>query len=162
MPRVCTVCTHPEHVAIDRALIAGEPYRVIAQRFAASPDAVLRHKQGRHLPVKLALAEEAKQVAEATDLLAEVRALRSKAYSLLLAAERQGDIRTALAGVREARACLELLAEMEGELDRRPTINVLLSPEWQEVRAVLLDALRGYPDARTVVSARLLVLERSA
>ena len=120
------MCTHGARAAIDRALVGGEPHRRIAHRFAASPDAVLRHKQGGHLPVKLARAEEAKQIAEATDLLAEVRALRSKAYALLLAAERQGDIRTALQGVREARACLELLGEMEGELDRRPTINLSL------------------------------------
>ena len=48
-------------------------------------------------------------MAAADDLLGQVRALRSKAMSILLAAERQGDLRTALAGIREARACLELL-----------------------------------------------------
>src|SRR5687768_4858980 len=126
MSRPCTVCQHPDRVAIDKALVNGEPNRGIARQWGVSDDAVSRHRAA-HLPERLAQAQDAAQTAEATDLLAEVRMLRSKAYGLLLAAERSGDYRTALQGVREARACLELLAELEGELDRRPTLNLLVA-----------------------------------
>ena len=44
----------------------------------------------------------------------------------------------------------------DGELDTRPTVNVLLSPRWVEVRAVLLDALAPFPEARTSAAAALL------
>ena len=158
MPRPCSICAHPDRAAIDRALVAGEPFRGIARTYRVSEDAVARHRES-HLPEKLAKAEAAAEVAEATDLLREVRALRSKAYALLLKAEAAGDIRTALAGVREARGCLELLAELEGELDRRPTINLLVAPEWLMVRSAMLDALRPFPDARTAVANRLIALE---
>ena len=161
MPRLCSVCHHPDRAAIDAALVAGEPYRSIAQRFAASSDAVLRHKLAGHLPAALVKAQDAQEVTQADDLLAQLRALRSKSYGLLLAAERAGDIRTALAGVREARACLELLAELEGELDRRPVVNLLIAPEWLSVRAALFVALAPYPEARAAVADRLLALEPS-
>jgi hypothetical protein len=49
MARTCTICQHPERTGIDLALTAGEPYRRIAQHFAASPDAVLRHQKAGHV-----------------------------------------------------------------------------------------------------------------
>jgi hypothetical protein len=152
--RVCTVCQHPKRAELDRALVAGEPYRHIASRFGTSTAALQRHK-AEHLPVRLVKADEAAQAAEATDLLREVKALRGKAVAILLRAEREGDLKTALAGVREARGCLELLAEVEGQLDRRPTVNVTASPEWVTLRTALLGALRPFPDARQAVVERL-------
>ena len=72
-----------------------------------------------------------------------------------------GDFRTELAGIGQARACLELLAKLLGELDERPQVNVVLSAEWISVRAVLLSALAPFPDARAAVAARLQALEAS-
>jgi len=159
MPRTCTVCTHPDRAAIDAALVAGEPNRRIAARHAVTEQALRRHQMADHIPARMAKAQEAAEVAQADDLLWDVRTLRSKAYSLLLQAEAAGDIRTALAGVREARGCLELLAKLLGELDDRPQLNVLVAPEWITLRAALLEALRPYPDARAAVSGRLVALE---
>ena len=53
----------------------------------------------------------------------------------------------------------ELLAKLLGELDERPQVNVLISPEWVNVRAALLAALLPYPEARLAVAGRLRVLE---
>lgn len=158
MPRVCTVCTHPQRPAIDAALVAGTPFRNIAERFAVSVGALDRHKRG-HLPAQLTKATAAAEVAHADDLLGQVQELRQKALVLLAKAEAAGDYRTALAGVREARACIETLLEVEGELDRRPQVNILLAPQWLQVRALLLDALLPFPDARVAVSARLSAVE---
>ena len=154
MPRVCTICTHPEREAINQALITNEPYRVIAQRFAASPDAVYRHKID-HLPAKLAQAEAAKETALADDLLGQVKALRNKAIAILGKAEAAGDLRTALLGIREARACVELLLEVEGELHRQPVVNVLIAPEWLQLRTVILQSLAPFPDARAALAHTL-------
>ena len=161
MPRSCSICTHSARADIDRALVGGESFRGISRTYRVSEDAVARHR-AQHLPEKLAKAEAAAEVAQADDLLREVRALRSKAYALLLRAEREGDLRTALAGVREARSCLELLAELEGELDRRPNVNILVSVEWLAVRTALLAALVPHPAARVAVAERLLALEAAS
>jgi hypothetical protein len=108
MPRTCTVCVHGDRPAVDQALVNHRPYRNIAAQFRLSTSALVRHHDD-HLPEALTKAKAAADVAQADDLLAQLRALRSKAMALLLAAEKSGDIRTALAGVREARVTLELL-----------------------------------------------------
>ncbi len=159
MPRTCTVCIHPERAAINKALIANEPFRHIAERFGTSATALTRHK-AEHLPAIMVKSQAAKETALAGDLLSQVQQLRDKALGILQSAEEAGDLRTALLGIREARACVELLAEMEGELNRNPTINILLAPQWIELRAVLLQALGPFPEARASVAQALLEADR--
>ena len=161
MPRVCTVCVHDDRPAVDQALVNHRPYRNIAAQFRLSTSALVRHHDD-HLPETLTKAKAAEETARADDLLEQVRALRTKSLQLMLAAEKSGDLRTALAGIREARACLELLAELSQAIDRRPTLNLLIAPEWLVTRSTLLDALRPYPEARAAVAASLVRLEASA
>ena len=111
-----------------------------------------------HITAKLAKAQEAKEAAQADDLLRELRAIR-QAYSLLLQAEASGDLGTAQLGIREARSCSELLAKLEGKVNRQPRVNVLLLPEWLTVRAIPLAAPRPYPETHRAVAERLLSFE---
>ncbi len=154
MPRACTVCNHPDRKAIETALVAGEACRVISASFRVSEDALQRHKS-EHLPAKLSKAKAAREVANADDLLIQVKALQSKAASLLLQAESAGDLKTALVGVRESRGCIELLAKLMGQLDERPTVNITLAPQWVETRTLIINALAPYPDARIAVATAL-------
>ena len=154
MPRVCTICTHAEREAINAALVDSIAYRTIADRYGLSHQALMRHK-AEHLPSLLVKSEEAKEVAHADDLVWQIKQLRNKAISILGKAETAGDLKTALMGVREARACIELLAEMEGEINRRPVFNLYMSAEWIEVRAVLLHALGDFPEARAAAALAL-------
>lgn len=158
MPRTCTICGHPERAAIDDALVSGAPLRNIAERFRVSTTALFRHRSD-HLPRTLLQARQAEEAASADNLLAQLQALQAKALDLLRKAEAAGDYRTALAGVREARGCLELLAELTQQLDRRPTLTLLLAPEWLTVRSALMTALWPYPEARAAVAAALAQLE---
>lgn len=158
MPRVCTICNHPEREAIDAAIVGGESYRSITERFNVSAGAIARHKS-EHIPATLAQAQEAGEIAHAGDLLAQVRDLHSRALAILAKAEKGGDLKTALSGIGQARACLELLAKLLGELDERPQINLLVTPEWLAVRAAVWQALRLYPEARLAVAQSLAQLE---
>jgi len=158
MPRTCTVCAHPERAAIDQALLNNSVIRDIAGQHRLAKSAVARHKDD-HLPAALAKAKEAQTVADADDLLRQAGALRTKAMSLLLKAETAGDFRTALAGVREARGCLELLAKLLGELRDEATINITITAAWVEVRAAVMAALVPYPEARAAVAERLAAVE---
>ncbi len=90
------------------------------------------------------------ELEEADDLLGRVRGLQSRTLGILDKAEAAGDLRTALGAVREARGNVELLAKLLGELDERP-VNVLISSEWLELRAVVVGALEPHPDARESV-----------
>lgn len=153
MPRACTICTHPERPAIDRALAEQATLRVIARRFAVSEDALQRHKS-EHIPAALSLAKEAESVA-ADDLLAQVIMLQAKTLRILETAEASGTMNVALGAVREARGNIELLAKLTHQLNDRPVLNILIAPEWLQVRAALLEALGPYPDARVAVAGRL-------
>ena len=157
MARTCTVCRHPDRPAIDQAVVNRRPFRDIARHFTVGRMAAVRHHD-EHLAETLAKATAAAETARADDLLEQVRALRTKSLQLMLAAEKSGDLRTALAGIREARACLELLGEMSQQIDRRPVVNLTITAEWLQVRATLLDALRPHPEARQAVASRLAAL----
>jgi hypothetical protein len=150
MPRSCTVCEHPEREAIDRALVGDASNRSIASLYDVSEAAVRRHKSN-HLPAKLVMAQQAEEVAEADELLDQVRDLQARTLAILEAAEGSSQHRTALSAIREARSNLELLAKLLGELDDRPQINLLVSAEWLELRAVIVTALDPHPDARGAV-----------
>jgi hypothetical protein len=158
MPRTCTICVHPERSEIDISLVDGEPLRDIARRVAVSRDALARHKAD-HLPEHLAKAREAESVTDAGDLINQVRSLQTRALGILDRAERSGDLRTALQGVRETRSCIELLAEVEGKLDRRNVTNISISPQWITVRSAILVALEPHPEARIAVASALASLD---
>jgi len=155
MPRRCTICDHPQREAIDQALVAREAFRNIAQRFAASPDAVYRHKQD-HLPQHLCQAKAAQEVTQADGLLAKVEALAADATRIQATAAADGDLRTALQGIRELVRIIELQARLLGELKDSTTVNVLVLPQWQSLRTTILVALAPYPEARAVVATALL------
>ncbi len=155
MARTCSICQNPQRNDIEKALIEGEPLRSIASRFGTVGRMALQRHKEEHLPQTMSKARAAGEVAHADDLLKQVKALQGKATSLLLAAEKEGDFRTALAGVREARGCVELLAKLLGELNEAPQINVTISPQWVSIRAVIVSALEGHPEARIAVAKAL-------
>ncbi len=72
MPRSCSVCTHPDLAAINRAMVAGGSFRKISEQFSLSSTALFRHK-AEHLPVALSKARDAQEVADGTNVLAELR-----------------------------------------------------------------------------------------
>jgi hypothetical protein len=158
MPRTCTVCGHDRRHDVELALVRRDSYRDIARRFALSKDALGRHAK-EHLPELLSEAHRAEEYARADDLLRQVGELQSKTLNLLLKAEEAGELRTALSAIREARGNLELLAKLRGELDERPQVNVLITPE---VQAIILEALRPYTRARLAVADALGAVEEVA
>jgi hypothetical protein len=153
MPRSCTVCDHAEKDAINQALAGSASNRSVASIYDVSEAAVRRHK-ANHLPAKLVMAEQAAEVVEANNLLHQVGDLRRRALAILDKAEEAGELRTALSAIKEARGNLELLAKLLGELDERPVVNLNISPEWLELRTVIVGALEPHPEAlRAVVGA---------
>ena len=147
MPRACSICSHEHRDAMEDAFIAGQAKRRIASRHGVSERAVRYHMR-EHLPALLALARDAERAARADTLLDRMEALQSQTLAILDAPE---DQRTALAAIAQARRNLELIGEVTKELDRAGTINLELTVEWQEVRAVLVNTLASYPEAQQAV-----------
>src|SRR5258706_9268584 len=130
MPRVCTICSHPERAEIDAAAIAGTSNRVIARQFHVGHDAVLRHKS-EHLLPELVKAKQAEEVSRATDLLEMATERDAKALDLLAKAEAASDLKTAGQMLRISLTSLELLARLRGDLkeQQKTTVNGWRAPE---------------------------------
>lgn len=157
MPQTCSICRHPERADIDAVLLAGEPFRHIAARTGTSTTALQRHRS--HIPVALADAvTDARRVATVVagdTLLDQVAQLRDEARDLMALARRDGDYRTAMQGITTALRCIDLFAELDNQLDRRASVNIIVTPEWQAVRGRLIAALEPFPEAGLAVSAAL-------
>ena len=44
-----------------------------------------------------------------------------------------------------------MLGKLAGELDERPVVNLNVSPEWLELRAMIVEALEPHPAAHSSV-----------
>ena len=153
MGRTCTVCSHKDVDEINRLLLSGTSFRDIAGQFDLSKTALARHKES-HIPELLSKSSDLKAEVESiqgNQTLVEVRELKVKALDILGKAERAGDLKTALLGIREARSCLELCMKAEGQIKDGPQITIINNPEWVELRTVIIGALEPFPAARQAV-----------
>jgi hypothetical protein len=151
MPRTCTICTDVRITEVDELLVSGTPLRNIAEQFRLAATSLHRHRHA-HLPATLTDARRAQEVVHADGLLDRLEGLNAEAHRLMDKAEREGDLRTSLAAVRELVRIVELMAKVTGELAPvTQTVNVALIPEWR----VVMDRLGDFPDARVAVSRAL-------
>ncbi len=150
MPRACTVCEHPSRGAMDKALAGGASNRSVASLYDVSEASVRRHK-GKHLPALVPKAQEKEDVREALDVMRQLKAINAASLAILKDAREQGKQGTALQAIDRIHKQIELQAKLLGELDDRPQINVLVSPEWLQLRATIVTALEAHPQARGAV-----------
>jgi hypothetical protein len=121
--RLCSVCPRSDRAEIDAALVGPESFRPVARRFAASPDAIKRHAKA-HLPKALAKAQGAAEEAYGETLASKVRGLEAHADRLRAEAEKDQDIRAALAAVKVLTDLVELLLKVrEAEKASNPRLT---------------------------------------
>jgi len=154
MPRTCSICAHGDRAEIEQALVNGTALRDVAGRFNVSKSALGRHKSG-HLPEKLTKAKDAEEAAEADDLLSQIQQLQRTTLRILRDAENDGDRRTALKAVSEARRNVGMLGELAGELQRQGTVSV----EVDTLQAVVMGALEERPEAKADVARALYEID---
>lgn len=152
----CKTCDHPAHVEINKRLVNGASSGEIATEYNLNERAVRRHAE-THLPAVLVRAAQADADRDDLDVMVEAEKLYRRTMGILDANEKDGKM--SLAAIREARPILALVGELRGELDRRPQVNVLISPQWITIRTEVLKALIPYPEARAAVAAALLEVE---
>jgi hypothetical protein len=150
MSRPCSVCQHELTHLVNVALVSREPYRAISRQYGLSKDALRRHTQ-EHIPELLVKAREAGESSEAADLLEELKRIGKNLERLSDLAESDGDYRVAISGHGTLLKRVELLARVRQIIQDAPTVNLYLSPEWLELRAVIVTALEAFPDARDSV-----------
>jgi hypothetical protein len=139
MPRVCTVCTHPDVRAIHESMVQTKSYRKVAERFELSCTSLYRHFQS-HAAEFLSVATDAREMQIGRGLLEEVRSLHGHCLEILTEARANGRDRIALRAFREAARTLELAARLTGagsvrdaEPDRRPIEVIYIDHEINQV-----------------------------
>jgi len=137
---------------IDRALLGGDAPRQVAVRYGLSATGLQRHQ--KHIAPSLIKAREAVEVGKASSVLNFVQQLVAKAHQFTDAAEKKGDLRTAMSGLRELTRMAELLAKLTGEIDQHNetnVVNVHITPEAASRIAQTYLARRRQPEKLTEV-----------
>ncbi|HEV2125084.1 MAG TPA: hypothetical protein VGW38_20230 [Chloroflexota bacterium] len=111
------------------------------------------------LPATLVKAAEQEDVAHALDVVKQLKAINAASLTILNEARQSGKPALALQAIDRIHKQIELQAKLLGDLDERPQVNVLVSPEWQQVRSVILSTLAPFAEARTALAARLVAME---
>jgi hypothetical protein len=161
---------HKDRAEIEKALVYGEPFRDVSVRFGRSASAVHRHKTS-HLVPHLAKAYETAQVTrvaelaqesevrkardlgQAIDVAVQLRAINAACLEILQKSRADGKHSISLGAVDRIHRQIELQAKLLGELQESgPQVNVLVAPEWREIRVTVLQALQPYPEARAAVA----------
>jgi hypothetical protein len=156
--------------------VSHESYRTISDETNYSESALKRHKTN-HITVdlsevKLAMdkaREEALQEVQAQELetikaaaadttaarmatcvsfIDQLKEVRNHAANLLDLAEGSEDLRAAGTFLRELREQIRLWAELEGKIASQPQVNILLDPQWIELRTTILTVLDDFPEAK--------------
>src|SRR5215211_839977 len=127
MARVCTVCAHPDAVAMNEEIVlTRRGNRSIAKRYGVDDSAVQRHKD--HIPQLLVKARDDFEAFEAEAILQSIEDLQRETLTVLEEAKDgdKPDHKTILAAIREQRGNLELVAKIKQLIDKAPTINNLI------------------------------------
>lgn len=106
----CSTCADARRPEIDALLVSGASLRDIAGRFGTSKSALSRHRP--HVGTALVRAAERKGERLDETILRKVERLEADARRLGEKAEAEGDLRCALAAVRELLDVVKLLREM--------------------------------------------------
>jgi hypothetical protein len=173
--RNCRVCGHDKRHLIELALVYRTPSTVLARRFGVSADSIKRHARN-HLPAQLKAALltaqrpseidlEKLQASEAEGLLAQLVSQRARLQQHSELALELGDVKAAVACENSIQGNLALVGKLLGQLinvhEVRST-SILVSPDYLQLRAKLVAALRPFPEASAAVGRALHELESAA
>ena len=159
----CIICHRPDREAIEHAIAQGKSLREVGRTFDIHHTAVFRHKRD-HTPNEIATLNGAHKVHDRGTALARLESLYTTAEKLLTKAlKNDTSVNGQVQVVKEVRSCLELIAKLTGELNDRPqTVNLMMAPQWLQVRAALFQALEQHPQALEAVAGRLVALESNS
>ena len=166
----CKVCRHRELAAIELAIARRVSVTALAKRYDLSTDSIYRHR--KHMPATLRASllagpgtdidlDRLKET-ESQSLLANLIAIRHRLFAALDSAEDAGDATTVTRVTRQLHENLELTGKLLGDLGVGSVTNVLILPQYVELRVGLINALAGFPEARKAVAEVLHRLEDKA
>lgn len=165
---------HPERGRIEHDLARGVPVRVVAKKYAINSHVCYRHFQ--KMPPQLKAEKfaallkpaadlEKLRIDESEGLLANLAMQRARLLMMQDTAMELADAEMTQRLSGQIHRNLELVGKYLGEFAQRSIstqISVLVSPEYLQLRASLVDALQPFPEARRAVASVLGRIESQA
>ena len=162
MGRKSKIEAHPQSEEIIRRLASGEDYSKIVEDFPDIRYQDLDYYAQNKLPVILSKSNDLKALAdeiESADVhkgdtyLQLVIGLQKKALDALEQQNAKEDPKSWAMVSREARGYVELMGKALDRIRDAPQqqINILVHPEWVELRSTIIQSLRPYPEALEAV-----------
>ncbi len=125
----CTVCSHPERRAIDRALLAGNAtYESLSDRFGPSLSALFRHK--KHLRENILQARQRLDNNLRLGFLFKLNNFLARTEKASQQAEAADNVDQVLKAARVGSRIIHDLSKMESPWDLDTVYRVLASPQW--------------------------------
>ncbi len=173
MPKYSAIENHPERGRIEHDLASGTPVRIVQRKYGLSRDQCYRHL--RKIPEQFKAEKVAERLGDAKDLealkteegeglLKNLKWQRVRLLSVQDAAYELADIDLVGRIARHIHHNIEMTGRYLGEFAKRSfqtNISLLVTPEYMQLRAKLIQALRPFPEARQAVAEVLRKTETS-
>ncbi len=119
----------------------------------------MRRHASQHIAQHVAQAQEAREEAQALDVVKQLKAINNATVAILIEARTTHDNEMALKAIDRVLRQLELQAKLLGAIDERTQVNVFLMPDYTAARSALMTALAPYLPARIAAAKVLASLE---
>jgi hypothetical protein len=172
------VCQHKDRPRIEASRIAGVSLDNLARKFGPSRDSIFRHMRDHvdddlkasylaEVPIKDLAKAAADEGCSVLEYLAIVRSALMQQFQLAVACNDKNGTAILAGKLTEV---LRLVANISGEILKAPaiqnvtnTVNIMNSPIFTDLQAMLIKRLAGHPEAMAAVVEGLRELEtRSA
>jgi hypothetical protein len=155
---LCRVCRSPNALAINMALLSGEPLRSIEERTGHKKSSLQRHQS--HIPPLLVAAANLEKAADAAtvasgfyELLEQVRGVRIQAHN-------DGDMRAFFAAAAREQALIAIQAKIS-ECEKPAAVTFIETPEYKQLRQLILKITKDHPQVRIDLAAALKEFENA-
>ena len=146
----CKACNYSGHEEHDKALLAGKLNDSdYARIVGCTHKSIARHRA--HISEEIAQSAQAQAILTTDELFKSIQDEASIVRELRDEARDEGNIELALKAVDRALKCIEIYAKVRGLIQEGPQVNILINPEWIELRTLIIKALEPYPQAREAV-----------
>jgi len=145
----CKVCLHPKKAQIERQIAARDLTMSKAARIVGCHNStVSRHMRFCVAPHVAEIARQEALEKQTINVIQQLWQSHQTTQHILEYALSEGEPRVALKALEVEIKQLELTAKLTGQLNETPQVNFLLSPEYVQLKQVIIKALELYPEAR--------------
>ena len=156
MAKACSICAREDVEEINRDLFSGLlTFQQMHEKYHVSVGALHRHKV--HTQTQL-MEAQAVDMVDPSSVMERVRDMEARADKLYRDSVKGNDRLNAIRALKELREIVQLCAKLTGELNTQQQVihqHLHVTPEWTRLRAVMLQALQPYPEARAALVAAL-------